>query len=776
MAARQPRHSRAIAADLTVTHTAQNAGVFGPGELVSAKTGSTDDEWGSDTSYRVARYSYFNSGQVSGVCFDDDATVESGCDDGTSIRVGYEYDAAGRRIGMSDPRGDTAYVYGDGVNLTLRVNPDETETAWTWNQNSQVDTLVFPDGAAAAFTYRANGAIHEVDYAADGDLGDTVTIVEYGYTPDGLVATEDLHGSTWIRAWEYDHGTHLPSNYHQEVDGTETDTDLEWDPTGRLASATDTYTSHSVAYSYDIAGQLLAAIGSDSGASDDWTYQYYPGGLRYSESHAGATNWWYYNEANQLTSSTWVFWTTDYQWDGAGRLRATDRPNSDNDTTTSYDERGKVSAVDNTATGEWDHQRVYNGDGQLAEATIDNGTIEAEYGNMGWDLDPVPQQIDGEITVSYLGTPVASDTSRVLQGNLRLAGDSDTGGMTWFAYDHQGNTIDSDTYNTADAYTPYGHPTGGTSGPIHFGYRGEMHLGNELHLRNRNYETAHGIFNTPDPLDGIDGTPTVANPYHYADNDPQNRADPLGLTPEDPLQCPPGSTLSRTSEWIGFFGIEADSTYCEGSEPNLSRSPVLCKKTDSSSLPSEVVAQASNGLTGVAEGADIITRPDQLASLRAVGNRTYLTVSIPGFSSTPAAGELDKLIEQLARDPAAASRISRLSNGLTVVLAARSILHAYECDGLSAAITVAGEEAFKVSAAIAGGTAAASACKELGAWVAFACGAGGAMLGGKFGQDFVDGINARGDTLPFCRSGSPEQQTDGYLLYLRVCVPIPETA
>ncbi len=38
---------------------------------------------------------------------------------------------------------------------------------------------------------------------------------------------------------------------------------------------------------------------------------------------------------------------------------------------------------------------------------------------------------------------------------------------------------------------------------------------------------------TPDPLDGVDGTPTVANPYHYADNDPLNKTDPLGLRPTE---------------------------------------------------------------------------------------------------------------------------------------------------------------------------------------------------------------------------------------------------
>ena len=42
-----------------------------------------------------------------------------------------------------------------------------------------------------------------------------------------------------------------------------------------------------------------------------------------------------------------------------------------------------------------------------------------------------------------------------------------------------------------------------------------------------------GSFTTPDSLDGQDGTTTVANPYTYANNDPLNQSDPLGLRAHD---------------------------------------------------------------------------------------------------------------------------------------------------------------------------------------------------------------------------------------------------
>jgi hypothetical protein len=51
-------------------------------------------------------------------------------------------------------------------------------------------------------------------------------------------------------------------------------------------------------------------------------------------------------------------------------------------------------------------------------------------------------------------------------------------------------------------------------------------------------------------MDGVDGTPTVANPYHYVNNDPLNLQDPLGLRP--PLDCDFGL------EAVGNSGLPGD--------------------------------------------------------------------------------------------------------------------------------------------------------------------------------------------------------------------------
>ncbi len=69
-----------------------------------------------------------------------------------------------------------------------------------------------------------------------------------------------------------------------------------------------------------------------------------------------------------------------------------------------------------------------------------------------------------------------------------------------------------------------------------------------MHLRARDYDPTTGSFLSRDPLDGVTGTSTVANPYHYADNDPANRHDPTGLQPGDPPLTDSlfGAPVSRT--------------------------------------------------------------------------------------------------------------------------------------------------------------------------------------------------------------------------------------
>ncbi len=89
-------------------------------------------------------------------------------------------------------------------------------------------------------------------------------------------------------------------------------------------------------------------------------------------------------------------------------------------------------------------------------------------------------------------------------------------------------------------------------------YRGEVVLDALVHLRARDYDPTTGTFTTPDALDSVDGTPTVGNPYHYTDNDPLNKQDPLGMRPSDGdfTECSASSPLDGwdiSNPHAGFF-------------------------------------------------------------------------------------------------------------------------------------------------------------------------------------------------------------------------------
>lgn len=62
-------------------------------------------------------------------------------------------------------------------------------------------------------------------------------------------------------------------------------------------------------------------------------------------------------------------------------------------------------------------------------------------------------------------------------------------------------------------YTAFGATSTPPPPVVGFGYRGELTVGDGLvHLRARDYDPTLGVFTSTDPLDGLDGYPTVANP------------------------------------------------------------------------------------------------------------------------------------------------------------------------------------------------------------------------------------------------------------------------
>lgn len=138
----------------------------------------------------------------------------------------------------------------------------------------------------------------------------------------------------------------------------------------------------------------------------------------------------------------------------------------------------------------------------------------------------------------------------------------------FFEYDSRDSVIRTDDTNT-DLYdgpptnTAWGQPTQSTD-YVRYGYRGEYTTGDDTDLRHRTYDPDTGQFTSPDPLDGVDGLPTAASSFHYADNDPLNRTDPLGLRPQDADSGTPqyerynfGIPVDPNHAWLGLIEVAA---------------------------------------------------------------------------------------------------------------------------------------------------------------------------------------------------------------------------
>lgn len=128
-------------------------------------------------------------------------------------------------------------------------------------------------------------------------------------------------------------------------------------------------------------------------------------------------------------------------------------------------------------------------------------------------------------------------------------------------------TDDTESLVRSGSYDEYGVPLDRAEmPPPKFGYRGELHLEDLLHLRARDYDPETGVFTTKDPLDGVDGEVTVANPYHYVSNSPLNQIDPLGLRPltDSDVQVL-GVKFVRCR--IGFFEIICGVSFDPGPKP-----------------------------------------------------------------------------------------------------------------------------------------------------------------------------------------------------------------
>jgi len=210
----------------------------------------------------------------------------------------------------------------------------------------------------------------------------------------------------------------------------------------------------------------------------------------------------------------------------------------------------EVDVVDPGAAETTVITRAYDGDRLLTHVTIARPDETVDDYQLTWDRTGAVPQI-ASLVHNGERTDLVYGRQRALAVTAGVA--------TPFRHDALGDAVGTaaNPLTVADGYGPYGERADGEL-TVGFGYRGELHVGDLIYLRNRDLDPATGRFTTVDPMPGVPGQTTAVNQYHYADNDPINQIDPLGLRPSDAdfTEC---SALSPLDGWdisnsdAGFF-------------------------------------------------------------------------------------------------------------------------------------------------------------------------------------------------------------------------------
>ncbi len=440
----------------------------------------------------------------------DGSLTQIRCDDGAALQ--FVYDKNGRVTGASGPGTEVQFEY-DGLGRLVREAQNGQSVAYTYDAAGRLSGIETPTGDQLAYGYDAdgmlteasdwNGGQHSFVYAADGTLqslhAPNGVSSRFEYSPLGLPTLVHLERA----------GEAAPlAQIRLRFDGSDALTEaadsalgrarFEYDPAGRLVRASGETRE---TFEYDPAGNLLRqgrqeyaySAGNERVSSPDFACRYDAGGNLVEEDTPAGTRRCTYNALGLLTQAEMPGGVrAEYAYDPFGR-RLVKRVH----------QAGRAGRFAET-------RFVWAGDLLLSETTTDETgttTETRDFFFLPGSFTPLAQRVSN---AAFSGAVFCCHTD--FRGAPTRLTDADAQ-VAWAA-----------------AYSAYGRAY-----PRKERLRQPLRLPGQYHdeetglhqNRWRSFDPETGRYLSPDPL-GLAGG---LNVYAYAQQDPVNSADPLGLFP-----------------------------------------------------------------------------------------------------------------------------------------------------------------------------------------------------------------------------------------------------
>jgi RHS repeat-associated protein len=422
--------------------------------------------------------------------------------------VTYAYNPTSTRSSMTDASGNTTYAYDTRNRLHTKATPEGTLT-YTYDASGNVASIDSSNTNGTSVAY-AWDAANQLVSVTDNRLGGMTTAA---YTATGRPASLAQPNGVGV-SYAYDSLDRVMSMAWKK---TSAPPFASWAYTysqrGQRLTSTEV-TGRAAAYGYDAASRLTSETITNGPSGNDGALTYVLDSVGNRRSRAstlpglGAQSF-SYDPNDELTSDGYDL--NGNTTSSGGHIYA-------------YDFENRLVSKDGDAV-----TLVYDGDGNRIEKAV--GGASTQY--LVDDLNPTGylQVLDeissGAVQARYTyGNTLVSQTQNVSNAPVSSFYGYDAHGNIAFLADLAGGVADTYSY---DAWGNLLGQSGSTPNTrLYDGEEVDPDLG-LINLRARTYLSGTGRFLTMDPVMIDSKPPLSSNNYLYANVDPVNRRDPLGL-------------------------------------------------------------------------------------------------------------------------------------------------------------------------------------------------------------------------------------------------------